>query len=122
MSREVAAAVTPCRELIAIAAGAIRATTTPEVIWEFVHVRSRWVSRRDAVALGRDLSSLLDPLIVVDAATLAVGLRLYEETEQLGAFDGGSEAARAVSADAKASQPHPLMAARSARSRGTGAG
>ena len=47
---------TPCRELIAaIADGEIQATTTPEVIQEFVHVRSRRVSRRDAVALGRDL-------------------------------------------------------------------
>lgn len=92
----------PCRELIAaIADGAIHATTTPEVIQEFVHVRSRRASRRDAVALGRDLSSLLDPLIGVDAATLAVGLRLYEEAEHLGAFDAVlCAAAISVSADA----------------------
>jgi predicted nucleic acid-binding protein len=92
----------PCRDLIAaIADGAVHASTTPEVIREFVHVRSRRTSRRDAVTLGRDLSALLDPLIVVDPSMLALGLRLYEETETLGAFDAVlCAAALSVSADA----------------------
>jgi predicted nucleic acid-binding protein len=92
----------PCRDLIgAIADGAVHASTTPEVIQEFLHVRSRRTSRRDAVALGRDLSALLDPLIVVDPAMLALCLRLYEETETLGAFDAVlCAAALSVSADA----------------------
>lgn len=92
----------PCREIIAsIADGSVEASTTPDVIQEFVHVRSRRMSRREAVALGRDLSALLDPLIVVDPAMLALGLRLYEETDALGAFDAVlCAAALSVSADA----------------------
>jgi predicted nucleic acid-binding protein len=59
------------------------------------------MSRQEAVALGRDLSALLDPLIVVDPAMLALGLRLYEETDALGAFDAVLCAlALSVSADA----------------------
>jgi len=46
----------PCRELIAaIADERIEATTTAEVIGEFVHVRARRRGRGDAAALGRAL-------------------------------------------------------------------
>jgi predicted nucleic acid-binding protein len=78
----------PCRELIGrVAAGRLAATTTPEVIQEFAHVRSRRLPRREAVRLARDMSSLFEPLIVTDHVTLALGLRIYEESTVLGAFD-----------------------------------
>ena len=93
---------TPCRELVArVSAGSLAATTTPEVIGEFAHVRSRRLTRQDAVRLARDMSSLLEPLILTDQAMLSLGLRLYEETEALGAFDAVlCAAALTVSADA----------------------
>jgi predicted nucleic acid-binding protein len=54
----------PCRELIAaIADERIEATTTAEVIGEFVHVRARRRGRGDAAALGRAYAELLSPLI-----------------------------------------------------------
>lgn len=44
----------PCRDLVAaIADERIAATTTAEVIQEFVHVRARRRDRSDAAALGR---------------------------------------------------------------------
>jgi predicted nucleic acid-binding protein len=98
----------PCRELIeAIAERGIEATTTVEVIQEFVHVRARRRDRADAVALGRDYAELLSPLLEVRGADLERGLALYERSERLGAFDAvlvaaaESAAAQAlVSADA----------------------
>lgn len=43
----------PCRDLIAaVAADRIEATTTPEVIQEFVHIRARRRGRNDAATLG----------------------------------------------------------------------
>lgn len=97
----------PCRGLIeGIAEGRIEATTTVEVIQEFVHVRARRRERADAVALGRDYTHLLSPLLEVGSADLARGLDLYERNTSLGAFDAvlaaAAEAAGAralVSAD-----------------------
>jgi predicted nucleic acid-binding protein len=78
----------PCRALIeAIAAGAIRATTTPEVIQEFVHVRSQRRARRDAAGLGRSFAELLSPLLTIEEQHLTAGLRLFERHTKLGAFD-----------------------------------
>ena len=58
----------PARELIeAIADQRIEATTTPEVIQEFVHVRARRRGREDAANLGRDFAELLSPLARVKA-------------------------------------------------------
>ncbi len=98
----------PCRALVAaIASGAVVATTTAEVIQEFCHVRARRRDRADAVARARDYVALLDPLLPIDAAALAVGLRLFEETPGIGAFDAclcaaaiGAGAEAIVSADA----------------------
>ncbi|MFL5817738.1 MAG: type II toxin-antitoxin system VapC family toxin [Conexibacter sp.] len=98
----------PCRELVqAIADGRIAATTTVEVVQEFVHVRARRRGREDAAALGRDYSELLSPLLGVTSDDLARGLTEYEHSEQLGAFDAVLAAAAAaagaralVSADA----------------------
>lgn len=78
----------PCRRLIAAAVdGEVDATTTPEVIQEFTHVRARRRGDADAAALGRDYAELLAPLLVVDRAQLDRGLRLFESLSGLGAFD-----------------------------------
>jgi uncharacterized protein len=98
----------PCRELIAaIAERGLAATTTVEVIQEFVHVRARRRGPLDATALGRDYADLLSPLLILTAAHLREGLSLIERTERLGVFDAVLGAASAsvgasalVSADA----------------------
>jgi len=78
----------PCRELVAaIAAGDIAATTTVEVIQEFVHVRARRRDRMDAAAVGRDYAELLSPLTRVTGEHLERGLVLFERSSHLGAFD-----------------------------------
>lgn len=78
----------PCRALVAaLRDGDLRATTTPEVIQEFAHVRARRRDRRDAAELAGDFASLLRPLVVVDDDDLHGGLALFAEHEQLGAFD-----------------------------------
>jgi predicted nucleic acid-binding protein len=65
----------------------MRATTTVEVIQEFVHVRARRRGRADAAARGRELARLLGPLLAAGEAELALGLELFERHEDLGAFD-----------------------------------
>jgi hypothetical protein len=88
----------PCRELIAaISDGAIEATTTIEVIQEFVHVRARRRSRRDAAATGQDYAELLSPLLTVTREHLRQGLALFERVDRLGAFDAVLAAAAASS-------------------------
>jgi len=88
--------------LAAIAAGNLSATTTPEVIQEFVHVRSRRTTRIEAVALGRQFAALLSPLLAADAAALDDGLGAFAASARLGAFDavlaaiGGRDAAAIV--------------------------
>lgn len=78
----------PCRELIAaIAEGKIEASTTAEVIQEFVHVRARRRDRVDAAALGRDYVEILSPLVTVTANDLVTGLAIFERNDSLGAFD-----------------------------------
>lgn len=98
----------PCRELMqAIADRQIAATTTVDVVQEFVHVRARRRGRGDAAGLGRDYAELLSPLLSVTSDDLARGLAWYEQSDQLGAFDAVLAAAAAaagaravVSADA----------------------
>ncbi len=78
----------PCRRLIdAIARGELEATSTVEVIQEFVHVRAQRRERSDAVALGGDYVDLLAPLLTVDEERLRRGLALFEHNDRLGAFD-----------------------------------
>jgi uncharacterized protein len=78
----------PCRRLIAaIAERRLDATTTVEVVQEFVHVRAQRRERSDAVALGCDYADLLAPLLTVDDEHLRRGLSLFERNEHLGAFD-----------------------------------
>src|SRR6185437_1029433 len=78
----------PCRRLIdAIAEEGIEATTTVEVLQEFVHVRAQRRTRSDAVALGGDYADLLAPLLTVEEEHLRRGLSLFERHDSLGAFD-----------------------------------
>ncbi|MFA9269184.1 MAG: type II toxin-antitoxin system VapC family toxin [Baekduiaceae bacterium] len=78
----------PCRALIeAISDGRIDATTTPEVIQEFAHVRARRTDRRDAARTATDYAELLDPLVTVQRQHLLAGLMLFERHDALGAFD-----------------------------------
>lgn len=78
----------PCRDLItALRDGRLRATTTPEVIQEFAHVRGRRRPGDDAGALARDFVELLRPLIVVDEDDLRAGLSMFADGQLLGAFD-----------------------------------
>lgn len=78
----------PCRALVeAVADGRMEAMTTAEVIAEFVHVRARRRNRQDAAARGRELARLMRPLIAPGDAELALGLQLFEQHEELGAFD-----------------------------------
>jgi predicted nucleic acid-binding protein len=92
----------PSRRLIAaVADRELQATTTVEVIQEFVHVRARRRGRADAVALGNDYSDLLSPLLAITGDHLRHGLSLFEHAEQLGAFDAVLAAA-ALSAGANA--------------------
>jgi predicted nucleic acid-binding protein len=98
----------PCRTLIAaIAERNLQATTTVEVIQEFVHIRARRRDRADATALGGDYADLLSPLLTPTGEHLRDGLALFERNERLGAFDAvlaasamGSGASALVSADA----------------------
>ena len=96
----------PSRDLIrAIAEQRIEATTTPEVIQEFVHVRARRRGREEAAALGRDYAELLSPLVSVESTHLERGLAIFTSADSPGAFDSVLAAvaldtgARLVSAD-----------------------
>jgi predicted nucleic acid-binding protein len=88
----------PCRALIeAIAAGKVEATTSAEVIQEFVHVRARRRTRPDAAGLGRSFAELLSPLLPIREDDLVAGLRLFEAHSALGAFDAVLAAAAIAS-------------------------
>lgn len=78
----------PCRILVdAISAGAIRATTTVEVIQEFAHVRARRRGREDAVRLASAYGDLLAPLAPTQEAHLRAGLDLWRRHPDIGCFD-----------------------------------
>jgi uncharacterized protein len=90
----------PSRKLVqAIAAGHVDATTTVEVIQEFVHIRARRQGRAEAAKAGRNFAELLAPLLVVQEATVEAGLRIFERSTSLGAFDSFL-AATAIAGDA----------------------
>jgi uncharacterized protein len=93
---------TPCRTLVrAVADGAVRATTTVEVLQEFAYVRARRRGRKDAAELARDYAELLSPLLIVEESDLREGLRLFSEDTRLGSFDAVlAAAAHAAGADA----------------------
>jgi predicted nucleic acid-binding protein len=102
----------PCRALIrAVTDGRIEATTTVEVIQEFIHVRARRRGRRDAAKRGRELARLFRPLLIPGDAELALGLELFEQHEQLGAFDAVlAAAAKLAGADALVSADRAFSA------------
>ncbi len=81
-----------------IAAGRVEATTTPEVIQEFTHVRARRYDRAGAATLARDYAELLSPLLLVDRPQLDRGLVLFEAVTVLGAFDAVLAAAALAAA------------------------
>jgi uncharacterized protein len=77
----------PCRRLLeAHTAENLALVTTIEVIQEFAHVRARRRSRTDAVARAR---SLMDTLSLLSSTTddLDLGLTLFEDHPEIGAFD-----------------------------------
>lgn len=77
----------PCRRLLAAHGdGRVEATTTVEVVQEFVHVRARRRSRADAVAPGRHYLAAF-ALLTTLSEDLDLGLTLFERYPQLGAFD-----------------------------------
>lgn len=78
----------PCRRLVeAIKVGRMSATSTAEVIQEFVHIRSRRVNRRDSARVGRLYAVMLEPLLVTEAVDVEQGLRLFQDHPRLGCFD-----------------------------------
>jgi predicted nucleic acid-binding protein len=92
----------PSRRLVdAIAAGRLHATTTTEVIQEFVHVRARRQGRVSAAKTGRSFAELLAPLLVTEPTVVEPALRLFERAQSLGAFDAFL-AATAIANDASA--------------------
>lgn len=78
----------PCRWLLdGVLAGQISATTTPEVIQEFVDVHGRRRPRSRAARLGRAYAIGLAPLLTTEPDDLERGLRLYVDHPKLSAFD-----------------------------------
>lgn len=78
----------PARAVVrAVADGELSATTTPEVIQEFAHIRARRRDRTDAVVLARQFCGLLQPLVTPDEEDLQIALELFELHEGVGAFD-----------------------------------
>ena len=64
----------------------LEATTTVEVLQDFLHVRSRRRSRSDAAALTRDFVDAFD-VMRTSPADLGAGADLYVRHPGLGAFD-----------------------------------
>jgi len=78
----------PARALFtATAEGRVSATTTTDVIQEFVHVYSRRRSRAEAAGQARRWLSLLSPLASTTQEDVPVALRLFERHEPLNSFD-----------------------------------
>ena len=77
----------PCRRLLAAHAdGSVEATTTVEVIQEFVHIRARRRTRPDAVRLARRYMAAFS-LLVTTPDDLDRGLDLFDAYPTVGAFD-----------------------------------
>jgi predicted nucleic acid-binding protein len=78
----------PCRAIIdAIGDGRVAATTTVEVLQEFLHVHARRGRRADAIEHARDYLRLLSPLREVQAEDFEAALVLLAAHPTLGAFD-----------------------------------
>lgn len=70
-----------------VVAARVGATTTPEVLQEYAHVRARRRDRDDARAQAERFGALLAPLTVVNSRDVLEGLRMWSLTPSLGAFD-----------------------------------
>jgi uncharacterized protein len=95
----------PRRRVVdAIGDNAVEATTTVEVVQEYLHVRARRLGRAAAIEQAREAHRLLRPLLVVGEGELEAGLDLFGTCE-LGGFDAvlaaaaRREGATLVSAD-----------------------
>ncbi|MHB8293466.1 MAG: type II toxin-antitoxin system VapC family toxin [Acidimicrobiales bacterium] len=78
----------PSRALVELARdGDVRASTTVEVLQEFVHVRSRRRTRAEAAARAREYAMGFSPLTRPDEDDLFRGLDLFQDSDDLGAFD-----------------------------------
>lgn len=78
----------PCGRIMAlIADGTLDAMTTPEAIQEFAHIYARRRGRRAAVQRAIEYAELLGPLRLTEPEQLELGLQLWAEHDQLGAFD-----------------------------------
>jgi hypothetical protein len=78
----------PSRALLElIRDGAVRASTTIEVIQEFCHVRARRRPPAEAAARARDYARGLAPLLRVEESELLSGLDLFQGSPDLSPFD-----------------------------------
>lgn len=77
----------PCRQIVRAVKRDVEATTTIEVIQEFLHVYARRRPRGDVGRAGRAFVQLLAPLIEPHARDLDVGIELFERHPGLSAFD-----------------------------------
>jgi uncharacterized protein len=91
----------PARAVLrAVAERRLQATTTVEVIQEFLHVRARRRSRADAIAGAAAYMTLLSPLLTIDEAMLTRALALFGAHGRIGAFDAVLAAATMAQPDA----------------------
>jgi uncharacterized protein len=77
-----------CRRIVdAIGDREVTATTTVEVIQEFLHVRSRRRPRSDAAAIASRFAAMLSPLVHPGDNDLRRGLDVFTSSPSLGALD-----------------------------------
>ena len=86
--------------MVGVREGIMRASTTPEVIQEFAHVRARRTSRSEAADMAEAYATALAPLQTVSAQHLTTGLNLWRAVSDLGSFDAVL-AATALALDAQ---------------------
>ena len=70
-----------------VAAGAVRATATLEILQEFMHVRAHRRTREDAAVWVERYAALLSPLVVVGEATMLRAAHEFARRPTIGAFD-----------------------------------
>ncbi len=106
----------PCRALVELVRdGAVRATTSVEVVQELAHVRCRRQPRTEAAVRAREYAVGLSPLVRPEQEDLLEGLDPFGSDEGLGAFDAvlAATALRRgwalVSADRSFSHVHDLF-------------
>lgn len=75
------------RIFAAIIAGQLRATTSVEVIQEFLHVSARRRDRGYASAAARDFISLLAPLALPETSDAEIAVTIFESRPRLDAAD-----------------------------------